>query len=250
MAIYQVSDDYIFPPVEMANRNGILAVGGDLSPKRLLHAYLQGIFPWYSEGEPIIWWSPDPRFVLFPPEIRISRSMRQVIKKNIYTITYDTAFARVIRECGRARKGQDGTWITREMREAYTELHELGIAHSVEAWQDGKLAGGLYGVSLGRCFFGESMFTNSPNASKAAFIHLATCLRKLDFILIDCQVYTNHLMSLGAKSIARAEFLNYLDESLNSETLLGKWNDLEPFRNPITLEELHGIKNLPENGTE
>ena len=250
MTIFQVNEDYIFPPVEMANRNGILAVGGDLSPQRLVHAYLQGIFPWYSEGDPIIWWSPDPRFVLFPPELRISRSMRQVFKKNIFTIRYDTAFAQVICECGRPRKGQDGTWITREMREAYIRLHEMGIAHSVEAWQDGKLAGGLYGVSLGRCFFGESMFTNAANASKTAFIHLATCLKKLDFILIDCQVYTNHLMSLGAKSISRPEFMDYLDQSMNSETLVGNWGELEPFKNLLCLDELNGIKDLPEDGTE
>lgn len=243
MPIYRVNDDYIFPPVELASPSGILAVGGDLSPERLVHAYLQGIFPWFSEGNPIVWWSPDPRFVLFPEEIRISRSMRQVLKKNIFTITYDTAFARVIRECSGPRKDQDGTWITSGMRDAYTGLHKMGVAHSIEAWQDGELAGGLYGVSLGLCFFGESMFTKSPNASKAAFINLVIRLKKLHFLLIDCQVYTNHLSSLGARAIPRSRFMDLLEQSVNSKTLAGNWSMLEEFTSPLNSDEFNGFKN-------
>ncbi len=243
MPIYRVNDDYIFPPVELASPSGILAVGGDLSPERLVNAYLQGVFPWFSEGDPIVWWSPDPRFVLFPEEIRISRSMRQILKKNIFTITYDMAFAQVIRECSSPRKDQDGTWITSGMRDAYTKLHEMGIAHSVEAWQDGRLAGGLYGVSLGLCFFGESMFTKSPNASKAAFINLVTRLKKLHFLLIDCQVYTNHLSSLGAKAIRRADFMDYLDTAMSSKTLKGRWGSMKEFMEPLASHEFNGIEN-------
>ena len=170
--IFSLSKEIIFPPVELAEDNGILAVGGDLSPKRLIAAYSQGIFPWFSDDSPIIWWSPDPRFVLFPSEIKITRSMRQVLNRNIFTFSFDRNFREVITRCRNPRKDQEGTWITDEMVEAYVRLHEMGLAHSVEAWQDGELAGGLYGVSLGNIFFGESMFTDVSNASRPHLSHL------------------------------------------------------------------------------
>jgi leucyl/phenylalanyl-tRNA--protein transferase len=207
-------------------KSGLLAVGGDLSPERLLAAYREGIFPWYSEEEPLLWWSPDPRFVLFPKELRISRSMRQFLKKGLLRITFDHAFRDVIAACRKPRPGQDGTWITKEMEEAYVTLHDLGYAHSVAVWQDGTLVGGLYGVSLGHTFFGESMFSKRANASKAALITLVSRLRELHFDLIDCQVETPHLGSLGARLIPRREFITLLNESLRHETLRGNWRTL------------------------
>ncbi|MBN1665132.1 MAG: leucyl/phenylalanyl-tRNA--protein transferase [Deltaproteobacteria bacterium] len=227
MLIYRLpDDDHIFPPVELASRTGILAVGGDLSPQRILAAYRNGIFPWYSADEPIIWWSPDPRFVLFPDELNIAKTMKPVLKRNVFHITCDRNFADVIASCQKPRRKERETWITEDMREAYIKLHDMGYAHSVEAWHEDKLAGGLYGVSLGRCFFGESMFAAVSNASKTAFITLVNRLKELNFDLIDCQVYTAHLKSLGARHIPRHRFSALLEESLRHETICGNWGDL------------------------
>jgi len=228
MPVYRLTEAILFPPVRNADPGGLLAVGGDLSPERLLAAYREGIFPWYSEGEPILWWSPDPRFVLFPDELRVSRSMRQFLKKGRVRITFDRDFRSVISACRRPRPGQDGTWITPEMREAYCALHDLGYAHSVEVWQEDVLAGGLYGVSLGRVFFGESMFSSAPNASKAALIALASQLKKREFDLIDCQVETAHLGGLGARPIPRRDFCTLLQQSLHRKTLRGNWGEWLP----------------------
>lgn len=226
MPIFSLDDEIVFPPVHLADERGILAVGGDLSPRRLLLAYASGIFPWYSEDDPIIWWSPDPRFVLFPGELRVSRTMRQTLGRNIFRITADRAFAHVIESCRRPRRRQDGTWITDEMTAAYVHLHELGFAHSVEAWAGDELAGGLYGISLGGCFFGESMFTEVNDASKAAFITMVRVLAGRGFELIDCQVHTGHLASLGARPIPRDEFTAILERHTNRETLRGSWEGL------------------------
>ncbi len=227
MPIFELSDEIAFPPVDLAIREGILAIGGDLSPERLLEAYRNGIFPWYTEGEPIIWWSPNPRFVLFPEKLYVSKTMRQVLNRNLFHITCDTAFRDVITSCKTVpRMRQDGTWITDEMLEAYCHLHELGYAHSVEAWSQGRLAGGLYGVSLGRCFFGESMFAQVSNASKAAFIVLTRKLRDLGFMMIDAQVYTRHLESLGAVEIPRRRFIAHLQNCLAFDTIRGSWKGL------------------------
>ncbi len=227
MPVYRLPDEILFPPVDRAVKSGLLAIGGDLSPERLLAAYREGIFPWYADGEPILWWSPDPRFVLLPDELRISRSMRQFLKKGLVRITFDQNFPAVIAACQKPRPSQDGTWITEEMQEAYCTLHELGYAHSVEVWQDGALAGGLYGVSLGHTFFGESMFSTLPNASKAALITLVRHLRKWGFDLIDCQVETAHLASLGARPIPRREFRERLSASLHYATRRGNWGNWE-----------------------
>jgi leucyl/phenylalanyl-tRNA--protein transferase len=226
MPVYRLPDEILFPPVERAVRSGLLAVGGDLSPGRLLAAYREGIFPWYSAGEPILWWSPDPRFVLFPPELSISRSMRQFLKKASVRVTFDQDFTAVIAACRRPRPDQEGTWITEEMREAYGNLYRMGYAHSVEVWHGEILAGGLYGISLGRAFFGESMFSLLANASKAALIVLVSHLRGRGFDLIDCQIESPHLASLGARSIPRREFCALLKESLRHETLRGNWGKL------------------------
>ena len=224
MPVYQLSEDLAFPSPHLASKEGLLAVGGDLTLTRLLLAYSLGIFPWYSEGEPILWWSPDPRLVLYPNELKISRSLYKVIKKGAYTITIDHAFDRVINDCAQVRlENQEGTWIVDEMVKAYCYLHESGFAHSVEAWADDRLAGGLYGVSLGRCFFGESMFTRVSNASKVAFVSLVQHLRSLDFALIDCQITTGHLTRFGAREIPRSRYLKELDEALRAPTLRGKW---------------------------
>jgi leucyl/phenylalanyl-tRNA--protein transferase len=224
MPIYKLNHEIAFPHPELADEEGILAVGGDLSAQRLLLAYCNGIFPWFSEEDPIIWWSPDPRFVLYPKEIKISKSMEKLLRRNKYHITLDTCFREVISQCSKLRSGN--TWITQEIIDGYTELHDLGFAHSVEAWYEGKLVGGLYGVSLGVFFFGESMFSTMDNASKAAFIYLTKKLIQRNFLLIDCQVHTNHLESLGAKSIPRGEFLALLKEALDFETLKGSWTNL------------------------
>jgi leucyl/phenylalanyl-tRNA--protein transferase len=224
MPVFQLTSDSVFPPVHWASKSGLLAVGGDLSPRRLLMAYRHGIFPWYSEAEPILWWSPDPRFVLFSEELRITRSMRQFLKKGTARITYDRNFPAVIAACQKPRPQQEATWITPEMQDAYIVLHEQGFAHSVEVWQEDVLVGGLYGVSLGRCFFGESMFSTVSNASKAALIDLVCRLKPLGFSLIDCQVYTAHLESLGGRHIPRSEFMVQLTKALKQETLRGNWS--------------------------
>ncbi|MEZ4774330.1 MAG: leucyl/phenylalanyl-tRNA--protein transferase [Bacteroidia bacterium] len=224
MPVYGLTEELIFPPPHLSNRDGILAVGGDLRPERLLLAYSMGIFPWYSHDDPIIWWSPDPRLVLYPSQLIVSRSMRPVFNQGKFTFTMDEAFREVITACSKApRKGQDGTWITDEMLEAYCELHDLGFAHSVEVWEKDVLVAGLYGVSLGKCFFGESMFTNVSNGSKAGFIYLVRGLEKIGYELIDCQVYTDHLSSLGAVEISRKKFLSDLAVSVPKPTWRGKW---------------------------
>lgn len=200
-----------FPDVELASPDGILAIGGDLSPERLLLAYRSGIFPWYSEGEPIVWYSPEKRMVLFPRELKVSKSMKQLMRKDTYRITWNQNFEAVIKACQESpRKDQDGTWITEEMRSAYIRLHELGHAKSVEVWRDEELVGGLYGIDLGQIFCGESMFSRESNTSKLAFIHLVKKLQKENYRLIDCQVYTAHLASLGAREISRKEFTRLL----------------------------------------
>jgi len=211
MSLFILNQDLIFPPVGQADPDGLLAVGGDLSTERLLLAYRRGIFPWY-EGRYILWWCPDPRFVLFPDELKESKSMKQLIKRDAFDFRTDTAFSDVISNCKTiSRKGQESTWITDELRAAYTRLHEAGYAHSAEAWLDGQLAGGLYGIRMGNVFFGESMFSRRSNASKYAFIRYIRQLRDEGVQLIDCQVYTEHLESLGARMIPRAVFISLLD---------------------------------------
>jgi len=226
MPIYLLGESTIFPAAENANREGIVAVGGDLSPERVLNAYAGGIFPWYSDGDPILWWSPSPRMVLLPGELHVSKSMRKLLQKEPpwFQWTVDRHFREVIENCRTApRKGQAGTWITNEMREAYICLHQLGFGHSLEVWQGKELVGGIYGLSLGKCFFGESMFSKVRNASKFAFITLAQQLLKMEFLMLDCQVPSGHLRTLGAREIPRDEFLGLLKQGLQSRTLVGKW---------------------------
>ncbi|MDP2809012.1 MAG: leucyl/phenylalanyl-tRNA--protein transferase [Rhodocyclaceae bacterium] len=216
-----------FPPVEraLAEPDGLLAVGGDLSPQRLLAAYRRGIFPWYSEGEPILWWSPDPRMVLFPDELKVSRSLAKILRNVDYEVRFDTAFADVMAACAAApRHGQPGTWITPEMQAAYRRLHALGHAHSVEIWIDGQLAGGLYGVAIGRAFYGESMFARRRDASKIALAHLCSRLSTRGFGIIDCQMETAHLASLGARPIPRREFLARLECLVPEGDPPGRWS--------------------------
>jgi leucyl/phenylalanyl-tRNA--protein transferase len=212
MPVFALEKKFSFPPVHLAEPDGLLAIGGDLSVERLLFAYRNGIFPWY-EGSHILWWSPDPRFVLKPGELKTSRSMKQLLKKNSFEFTINTAFDKVIADCKSIhRKGQVGTWITEEVKRSYTLLHEKGYAHSAEVWQDGELAGGLYGVRMGKIFFGESMFSKKSNASKYAFIKYTEYLKNNGVELIDCQVYTEHLESLGAKMIPRKDFTEKLKD--------------------------------------
>lgn len=213
-----------FPPPEMADSDGIVAVGGDLAPERLIEAYRQGIFPWYSEHDPIIWWSPDPRFVLYPNRLKVSKSMRPYFNQQKYNWSLDRDFRAVITACQQQnRVGQTGTWITDEMLSAYCELHELGLAHSIEVWEAGDLVGGLYGIALGRVFFGESMFARKSNASKFGFISLVRQLIQWDFELIDCQQETRHLRSLGAELISREQFMQHLAGNPWQETKAEKW---------------------------
>lgn len=217
-------DPELFPPPEKADRSGLLAVGGDLSPKRLLAAYRQGIFPWYSEGQPILWHAPNPRFVLVPSRVHVGRSLRKELKRGRFELKLDTDFASVIAGCGRAKRPhQRGTWITDEMEQAYITLHALGYAHSMEAYLAGKLVGGLYGVSLGSVFFGESMFALAPDASKAAFAALCAQLLAWEFTLIDCQQQTAHLERFGAEAWPRKEFATVLAEGQRHPTRRGKW---------------------------
>lgn len=225
MPVFILGEAPLFPPPYLSEKNGLLAVGGDLRPQRLIVAYRMGIFPWYNEGEPILWWSPDPRFVLFPEEVKVSRSMRQILKKGLFRVTFDTDFAAVIEGCRKPRGDRVGTWIDGAMSEAFCALHALGIAHSVEVWREGELVGGLYGVALGRCFFGESMFTRESNASKVALIRLCQRLREEGFVVIDCQVYTAHLESMGARMIPRRIFLEMLARHAQGDSPL---NSLSP----------------------
>ncbi len=228
MPVFRLPDEVVFPSPELAEEDGLLAVGGDLSVERLLAAYSVGIFPWYSDDSPILWWSPDPRLVLIPGDLRVSRSLRQTIKKGTYRTTFDHAFERVMRSCGEMRrKDEAGTWITEEMIGAYCRLHEKGFAHSVESWAGDELAGGLYGVALGGVFYGESMFAGKSDASKVAFVKLVRQLAEWKFRIIDCQVKTLHLMSLGAKEVPRSEFLKIVRKALKVQTPQGKWSGLE-----------------------
>jgi leucyl/phenylalanyl-tRNA--protein transferase len=233
MAVYRLSAEPVFPDPELAEPDGLLAVGGDLSIPRLLSAYRQGIFPWYGEGEPVLWWSPDPRLVLDPRRIGISKSLARTLKLTSFRITFDAAFPDVIERCaGAERRGQPGTWIVPAMREAYVRLHRAGFAHSVEAWRDGVLAGGLYGVSLGKVFFGESMFALQRDASKVCLAYLAAVLRVWEFDFIDCQVTTAHLLSMGALEIRRAVFLERLQRALQAPDRAGLWS-LPPDISPL-----------------
>lgn len=216
MPVFTLSKRISFPPAHLAIREGLLAIGGDLSPERLLLAYRKGIFPWYSPGEPILWWSPDPRLVLYPWELKVSKSLRRFMRRKGFEITFDQNFDGVIQACSHIQRSYgEGTWITDEMKVAYCELHRRGFARSVEAWQGPELVGGLYGVSLGRAFFGESMFSRVSNASKVAFVAFVERLQALAYELIDCQVKTDHLMRFGARLIPRDRFLRQLSAAVN-----------------------------------
>ena len=209
--MYYLSKDLFFPPVSHADNDGVLAIGGDLSPERLKLAYNSGIFPWFNEGEPIIWWSPNPRMVLFLDELIVSKSMRNILNRNVFTVTFNQNFREVISNCRQVKRdGQTGTWITNEMIEAYCKLNELGLAKSMEVWQNDQLVGGLYGIDLGHIFCGESMFSLVSNASKVAFIALVNQLQKNNYRLLDCQVYNEHLESLGCREIKREAFMAIL----------------------------------------
>lgn len=211
--------------VALAEPNGLLCAGGELSPERIIEAYRAGIFPWFSEGQPVLWWSPDPRMVLFPTEFKISRSLRRTLRAGRYEVRLDSAFAAVINACAQtSRAGQyGGTWITQEMQHVYQQLFELGVAHSVETWIDGKMAGGLYGLSIGGMFYGESMFSHITDASKIAAAHLARFIEKRGFGMIDCQMNTAHLASLGAREIPRSHFIRQLKELIIVEPQLVRW---------------------------
>ena len=225
MPVYQLGPDIIFPPAEDSNEDGILAVGGDLSIERLKLAYSKGIFPWYSDDLPIIWHSPDPRMVLLPSDLVVNRSLKKAINKKPFRLTMDVAFGDVILECSKIpRPGQNGTWITEDMLNAYIALHKAGWAHSVEAWQDDTLVGGLYGVSIGSAFFGESMFSKADNASKIAFASFVSQLTTWGFKMVDCQVHTEHLEKFGAREWPRKQFLAALDLTNQADTRLGKWS--------------------------
>lgn len=213
--MYILDSQMRFPPVTKATADGLLAIGGDLSVQRLLLAYRNGIFPWYNEGEVIQWWCPDPRFVLYPAELKISKSMRRIMQQQVFTFRFNTAFESVIENCRTVfREGQAGTWIQKEVEEAYIQLHKLGYAVSAEVWKNDKLVGGLYGIRMGNIFFGESMFSNESNASKVAFINYVEQLQKEGVVLIDCQVYTAHLESLGARMISRDLFSAILQNGI------------------------------------
>lgn len=239
-------DDHIspFPDVETALRepNGLVAIGGPLSPQRLERAYRCGIFPWFSDDQPVLWWSPDPRLIIYPRDLRISRSLRKRLRHGGYRLTMDQCFEPVVKACSAPRRGQEGTWITPEIMAAYTQLHEQGVAHSVEVWQDAFLAGGLYGVSLGAAFFGESMFSRSTDASKVALVWLATQLDAWSFDFIDCQMSTPHLCALGGVEISRRRFIRELYAALNRPTRPGPWEfdaQLDPLawiKRPVSVD--------------
>jgi leucyl/phenylalanyl-tRNA--protein transferase len=224
MPVFRLDTSPMFPPTELAEPNGLLAIGGDLSPARLLEAYRQGIFPWFNEGDPILWWSPAPRLILLPHEFHLPRRLAREMKKQNFTLTADKAFALTIRNCAEFRgKNRDQTWITDDMQEAYCRLHELGYAHSLECWRDGKLAGGLYGLSLDRVFFGESMFSKMKDASKIALYALAAHAKLLNIKLIDCQMKTEHLLRFGAREISRSRFQEMLDQYICHLDPQKKW---------------------------
>jgi leucyl/phenylalanyl-tRNA--protein transferase len=215
-----------FPTVTSAMRepNGLLAAGGDLMPERMLEAYRNGIFPWFSEGDPILWWSPDPRMVLFPDEFKVSHSLKKTLRRKQYELRTDSSFEQVMRACALPREGQNGTWIQEDIIAAYVRLHHMGLAHSVETWMDGELCGGLYGVSLGRMFYGESMFSHKTDASKIALAHLAAQLNRWQFGMIDCQMNTSHLASLGAREIPRTQFITQLQDLIHYPNIASPWH--------------------------
>jgi len=232
MPVYKLPEELLFPSPEEAEEDGLLAVGGDLSIERILLAYHAGIFPWYAKRSPLLWWSPDPRLILEPSNLRISKSLEKVIKKGSFTVTLDQVFDAVIRECAATKRPDGrGTWIIEDMIRAYGRLHEAGFAHSVESWWEGKLAGGLYGVSLGKVFFGESMFYRVKDASKVAFVHLVRLLEAWNFDMIDCQITTEHLIRFGAHEIPRSHFLQRLSRALQYQTRRGRWSFPEDFDN-------------------
>lgn len=228
MTVFRLPDAHVFPDPMLADPDGLLAVGGDLDPARVLLAYRSGIFPWYSEGQPLLWWSPDPRMVLRTSELRVRRSLAKVIRQQRFTITLDEAFDDVVEACAAVpRPGQQGTWITPDMRAAYTTLHHQGHAHSVEAWLDGRLVGGLYGVAVGRLFCGESMFAHVSDASKVAFATLVAQLERWGFPLVDCQVHTDHLENFGATEVPRRVFLGAVSSLVDAPGREGRWH-LDP----------------------
>lgn len=225
MTVFALPPEPVFPDPAHADADGLLAVGGDLSPRRLLIAYGLGIFPWYSTNSPILWWSPEPRLILEPDRVHVPARLERVLRQDLFRFTLDTAFEQVIAACARSpRRGAVGTWIVPEMHAAYCRLHELGFAHSIEAWRDGRLVGGLYGVALGRAFFGESMFYVQPNASKAAFVTLVRALRAAGYTLLDCQQTTPHMVRFGGFEVMRAEFLTRLEIALKTPTQCGRWS--------------------------
>lgn len=228
MPIFRLKNDGVFPDPRQAEESGILAIGGELNTVTLLNAYANGVFPWYNPDEVRIWWCPDPRYVIFPSKIKVSDSMRRILKSGKFKVTMDTCFHRVINACRYTdRKNEDGTWITDEFIDAYTEMYHLGLCHSVEVWEGDELVGGLYGMSLGNCFFGESMFSKVSNASKVGLIMLAQALETRGFAFIDCQIPTPHLESMGAEPLPREEFLRILQLNLSLDTFIGRWNEWE-----------------------
>ncbi len=223
--VYQLNNSLTFPPPNLAEPTGLLAIGGDLSTERLLQAYARGIFPWYSPGDPLLWWSPDPRTILIPSEFHCPRRLERTVRQQMFTVRADTNFAQVIEACATiTREHEKGTWITPEMQTAYIQLHLGGFAHSIETWQDNQLVGGLYGVSLGRCFFGESMFTRASNASKTALAVMVQKLIDWNFHFIDCQFQTKHLSRFGAREISRRKYLRLLEHALEHPSKPGPWN--------------------------
>ncbi len=226
MSVFLLENDIYFPPASLAQEDGLLAIGGDLSPERLIEAYKNGIFPWYSEDYPIMWWSPDPRMVMFPKEFKRTKNLRRLVNKGIFEVKFDSNFKKVLKECASVDRGnQDGTWITQEMIDAYIKLHELGIAHSVETYFNGQMVGGLYGLAIGKVFFGESMFYNKSNASKVAFWHLVEKLLEWDFDIIDAQQQTDHFKSLGGRAIGREKFLTLLKLAVEKPNEIKNWNN-------------------------
>lgn len=238
MPVFFLGDEHIFPDTDKAAENGLLAVGGDLHPDRLIEAYRQGIFPWYSEDDPLLWWFTSPRMVLFPSEIHVSKRLGRYIRSDLFSVTYDKCFPLVIDNCAAIRKDNgEGTWITDDMREAYCTLHDLGYAHSVECWQAGELAGGLYGVTLGEVFFGESMFSCRNNASKTAFVALVSLLQRRSFQIIDCQMTTEHLQRFGAREISGRTFRRLLRKHIQNIQPEGHWKN-ERFNRKTDLQWL------------
>ncbi|MFV0436953.1 MAG: leucyl/phenylalanyl-tRNA--protein transferase [Desulfopila sp.] len=231
MPVFQLHNEIVFPHPSLAESNGLLAVGGDLSPQRLITAYRHGIFPWYSDGEPLLWWFTSPRLVLFPPELVVAKRLARTIRQQRFTVRFDSDFARVIDDCAQTRSANgEGTWITREMQTAYLRLHQLGFVHSVECWQGETLAGGLYGLRLDRVFFGESMFTRVTDASKVALVALVNYLQRRGVVMIDCQMTTAHLLRFGAREIQGKRFLGLLEENIQKISPDGRWsNDEQPY---------------------